>query len=535
MSLTGETAPCPGCRADGHDASGDNLKLRDDGTGYCFRCRKSYGSGETVKKESHVPLEDIAALPFGNDPSRMIPPDILEEYGVRLAVDNYGEPDRVHYPYYDDRTAVAYKIRVLPKTFYATGNKAAMQWFRPAVIPKNPTGHLIITEGEEDALALRTILAKFKRDQHIVISLPSGVDSRLNLEFLSKWKKVVLAYDVDEPGKTAAYSHADKICTVADVYIATLPAKDASQCLISGLEKETWQALADAKQHTPEGILAGADTPLDSLKEATPIGVSLPFPILEHKLKGLRKAELTMVCAGSGIGKSTIVRELGYHLVKAGKRVCHIPLEDLVKTTQQAYIALDNNVPWPRLRTEPSILTDEQWENSYKNIIEKMYFFKHHGSLKPEKLMDAIRYYAKMKDVDYVILDHLSIVVSGLDLPNERKAIDIIMTQLAELVVETGVGLICVVHLKRREGNQKSLNSGGTIELSDLRGSAALEQLSWAVLGAERDQQAEDGTQDYIRLRLLKNRTWGYTGVCDTLRYDHATGRLVVSSIGELE
>jgi twinkle protein len=140
--------------------------------------------------------------------------------------------------------------------------------------------------------------------------------------------------------------------------------------------------------------------------------------------------------------------------------------------------------------------------------------------------MEKIRYYARI-GVDYIILDHLSMIVSGLDSQNERKDIDKIMTDLASTVVETGVGLINVVHLKRQGSDSESYNTGGEVGLTDLRGSAALEQLSWNVIAMERNQQAEDGEEDYSTLRILKNRLWGSTGKAGKVRYDHATGRLL--------
>ena len=88
--------------------------------------------------------------------------------------------------------------------------------------------------------------------------------------------------------------------------------------------------------------------------------------------------------------------------------------------------------------------------------------------------------------------------------------------------------MINVVHLKRRETREagKSLNEGGSVSLTDLRGSAALEQLSWSVIALERDQQAEDGSEDYGVMRVLKNRTWGFTGKAGRVKYTHKTGRL---------
>jgi twinkle protein len=63
------------------------------------------------------------------------------------------------------------------------------------------------------------------------------------------------------------------------------------------------------------------------------------------------------------------------------------------------------------------------------------------------------------------------------------------MTKLGSFVKETGVHVIAIVHLKRSNG--KNFNEGGQISANDLRGSAAIEQLSFNILAAERNQQDE--------------------------------------------
>ena len=82
--------------------------------------------------------------------------------------------------------------------------------------------------------------------------------------------------------------------------------------------------------------------------------------------------------------------------------------------------------------------------------------------------MGRIRYMAKGLDCKWIILDHLSIVVSDQDTGDERKAIDSIMTNLRKLVQETGVGLFLVSHLKRPNGS-KAHEDGGKISLGELR------------------------------------------------------------------
>jgi len=131
----------------------------------------------------------------------------------------------------------------------------------------------------------------------------------------------------------------------------------------------------------------------------------------------------------------------------------------------------------------------ELWQKSVGD--KNVYFYDHFGSMSEDSLLNVIRTYAKAYDCKWIVLDHLSIVVSSQegDL-DERKAIDAIMTKLRKIVQETGVGLFLVSHLKRPQG--KAHEEGGQVSLSELRGSAAIAQLSDIVIGLERNQQAED-------------------------------------------
>ena len=143
-----------------------------------------------------------------------------------------------------------------------------------------------------------------------------------------------------------------------------------------------------------------------------------------------------------------------------------------------------------------------------------------------DSLLNVIRSYAKSYECRWIILDHLSIVVSDQDgIADERKAIDAIMTKLRKIVQETGVGLFLISHLKRPQG--KAHEEGGQVILSELRGSAAIAQLSDIVIGLERNQQDDDPIiRNQTTLRVIKNRFSGLTGKACRLQYDSETGRL---------
>lgn len=283
--------------------------------------------------------------------------------------------------------------------------------------------------------------------------------------------------------------------------------------------------LFNAKEYSPEEIVRGQDIAFEDLRKAKTPGYELPYPDLQHKLKGLRKGELTLLTAGSGIGKSTVAREIAFHMVKTHKlTIGNIYLETPMEDAASAFIAMDNGVAPAKYWFDPSCVGEDRARASYNTFISSgnLHFFKHFGSIATDKLINKFNYFAKVLACDFIILDHISMVVSGEESNDERKTIDILMTKLAEFCVRTGVGVIAVVHLKRVAG--KNYNVGDEVELVDLRGSGGLEQMSWNVISLERDQQGD--SKDFSKCRVLKNRTWGFTGIADTLQYSHDTGRL---------
>jgi hypothetical protein len=71
--------------------------------------------------------------------------------------------------------------------------------------------------------------------------------------------------------------------------------------------------------------------------------------------------------------------------------------------------------------------------------------------------------------------------LSGLD-GDERRMIDATMTRLRSLVERTGIALFLVSHLKRTSSDVNH-EEGARVTLGQLRGSAAISQLSDSVIG----------------------------------------------------
>jgi twinkle protein len=83
-----------------------------------------------------------------------------------------------------------------------------------------------------------------------------------------------------------------------------------------------------------------------------------------------------------------------------------------------------------------------------------------------------------------------------------------------------------VSHLRRVQGNEGHEN-GIEVNLSHLRGSQSIAQLSDCVIALERNQQALDEVEaNTTKLRVLKSRYTGDVGLATQVVYDRDTGRL---------
>ena len=200
-------------------------------------------------------------------------------------------------------------------------------------------------------------------------------------------------------------------------------------------------------------------------------------------------------------------------------------MEENVRTTAESMMSL-----WigKQLHLPSTEYTDEEYKKAYDDTIGsgRYFFFDHFGSNSIDNILSRIRYFVKAAKCKYIILDHISILVSSQEHTfDERKTIDECMTKLRTLVQELNICLITVSHLRRPM--QGSHEEGLSTSLSDLRGSASIGQLSDIVIGLERNGQADDEIERHTTyVRVIKNRFTGLTGLCSKMFYDFQDGRM---------
>ena len=460
---------------------------------------------------------------------RKLSKDTCTKFGITQEVDSNGQIAKHYYPYHNTKTGehTATKKRICAtKDFPWSGDRSDIGLFGQQAC-KGRGKYVTITEGELDAAACSQMFD----NRWDVCSLRDGSGSaskgiREQLEFLEQYDNIVLCFDNDGAGREAVTAVQD-LFSPGKLKVVHLPqgVSDACDALEKGLQKEFTAAWWDARVYRPDGIVAGEDT-WDAIVDSRKV-MSVPYPWqgLNELTMGIRCPELVTVTSGSGMGKSQIIREIEHHLLHSTEEnIGVIALEESIARTSMGIMSVAANRPL-HLETDTEVEALRPfWESTLGT--GRYFLYDHWGSTGVDNLLARCRYMSKALGCKYLVLDHLSIVVSAQDNGDERKAIDAVMTQLRTLVQELDIGLFLVSHLRRTSGT--SHEDGGRVSLSDLRGSQAIAQLSDMVIGLERNQQADCAIERNTTLvRVLKNRYTGETGPACYLHYNRETGRMI--------
>ena len=532
--------PCPLC------SSSDAVSMNKDGSAYCFSCQehiKEYNMEtqeiQSTKSTNEYEVKDyLKQSNYAEIVDRNIKEPTCKRYGVTVKMDSVGTITNHYYPYHDKQGAkIATKTRYTKlKEFSLQGNTKVSGLFGEHLFSKNK--YIIITEGELDCLSAYQM---FKTDRYEtpVVSIKNGITSAVkdikgSLDWLEKFDNVIINFDNDEQGRVGALKVAE-LFSPGKCKILHLPEgyKDASDCLQKNKIQIYTKAFWDAKLYAPDGII-NANILFDAItKPNLKSFVQYPFEGMNKITYGIRPSELITFTAGSGLGKTQVMREVVHHMIKSTEdNIGLLMLEETPVITSKGLMSIEAN---QRLHLPDVHVSKEEMKTYFDATVGtgRVFMFDHFGSNSIDNIVSRVRYLAKGLDCKYIIIDHVSIIVSDQSHGDERRALDEIMTRLRTLVQETGVAMIVVSHLRRPDG--KGHEEGAATSLSQLRGSASIGQLSDMVIGLERDAQNDDpDVRNTTRVRVLKNRFSGLTGPCCDLRYDADTGRLKEVEVDEI-
>lgn len=519
--------------------SNDNYAVYRDGHGHCYTpgCKAWNPAGEPIGQQASTTTHlkprikmDKSAFLEGKPlelKSRGLTVETTRRWGYLCGKKGDGTPVQIAQHFDEHGNVVVQKLRTPDKQFPIIGDADKLTLYGMHLFVPNPKQDIVLVEGEIDGM---TVDQAFSGTQPVG-SIPNGAAGAAKFvkryaEYLNGFRSVIFCFDMDDAGRKATEACVGLVAP-GKARVAVLQKKDANDMLVNDQADDLRNAIKNAKQWRPDGIINGDDIELDMLYEAPNLGYSTGYPGLDEIVRGFRKGELVLVTAGTGIGKSTIVREIGYHFnVHHGLSTGNIFLEESYKKTVQGYIAIDRNIKLGDLRQNPDMLRREDAEESMLKVIKngRTYFYNHFGSLEADNLLQKIDYLASL-GVDFIWLDHISIAISGQtsSKEGERKDIDILMTKLRSAIERHGIGVVAICHLNKTDKGA-SHEEGGKVSLDDLRGSGTLKQIPDTIIALERDQQGDNPNEAFIR--VLKNREFGDLGVCQRVEYDKETGRL---------
>lgn len=527
--------PCENC------GSSDGDAMYSDGHRHCFVCnnytpsteqsrekvngRKSYGGNKMSSEvwnfgESQGRFTDLKA--------RGIQEAICRKYGYWLAKVN-GENYQVANYFDIEGNLVGQKVRDKNKEFKAVGKVKADMLFGKQLW--NGGKKIVVTEGEIDCLTV----AQLQEGKYPVVSLPMGAQAAkktcaANYEYFDQFDEIILMFDMDEPGRKAIEECAP-VLPSGKVRVAVLPLKDANECHLNGQSKAVTDQIWNAQPWIPDGVVSAISLK-DRVREAmireeTTGMLFSGQPALNDLTLGARGGEVIMVTSGSGMGKSTFVRQQMLMWGKDGNRVGLAMLEEAVEETVQDIMGLNNNV---RLRQskdlKEKILEDGRFDQWYDELFngDMFHLYDSFAESQEDRLFAKLGYMVDGLGCNVILLDHISIVVSGMeDNSDERKTIDRLMTKLKSFAKTKGVVVVVICHLKNPEKG-KSHEEGRPVSITDLRGSGSLRQLSDTIIALERNQQGD--YPNLVQLRILKCRFTGDTGVAGHMAYNKETGWL---------
>lgn len=521
---------CPKCGSD------DNLARYEDGGAKCYGHGCDYweakgsdsGASAKPRRTSGMALPELGD--YQPLPKRGISEATCRKMKYTVGSYTFTQKDTgqrvtkaahlVHVPDQNGQPA-ACKVRMAGKEFRYVGETSEAGLVFQDVWPAGCSRKLVITEGEMDALAVSEI----QDNKYAVVSLPNGTKSAVEVcgrsrEYISSFPEVILMFDQDEPGIEAAREVSRLFNDT--VKIAELPAKDASQLLTEGRGREVVNAIFNAKNWSPSGIVRLSDL-RDEMRKPLVHGKPWCYPALTQATLGRRPTELYFIGAGAGVGKTDFCLQQITADMEAGEVSAMFLLEQPNVETGRRLVGKHGKKPY-HLPPDIGNYTEEEYEASMVELLESgdPYLYNHFGGKDWADIRANIRWLAVSQGVKHFWVDHLTALVSHAD--DERRELEAICEEMSSDCQDLDINMYVVSHLATPEG--KPHEEGGRVMMRHFKGSRAIGFWGHMMFALERNTQAEDPlVRQTTTFRCLKDRYSGRgTGQTFLLGYDAATG-----------
>lgn len=516
-----ETGPCAKC-GNGHKTP--CAAKYSSGWTRCFSCGKNYRwdpsalatdiNAVSIRKK---PLMEFIKGEYTDVAARAITQQSMEEWDVGFT-QYHGAPAYIFNYYNKDKELTGQKLKIKGGKYIQLGTCDDLY----GINKLKPGKYVVITEGEFDAVAVSQV----QDHKYTVLSIPHGAASAKkyiarNMQMLEdNFQQIILMFDMDKPGQESAQECA-RIFTPGKCKIAKLSEKDACDMLKAGKHEELIKSVFFAQEYKPEGLVTYND-----VKDVQDInyGLSYPFQTLTDITYGIRPQEFYTIGAGTGVGKTTLLKHIISHLrTEHDAKVGVIFMEENNELTKLTLAGLVYGKPIhvPGVAYNKDKVAEIHQQLGKDN---SLVFFDHNATRDYNSVRDYIKYMVHGYGCKYIFLDHITALVAMEEGGDDRKKLDNIMSDLSNKIREWDFTLFMVSHLTTADGTPHE--EGGRVMLKHLRGSRAIGQYSNFVFGMERNQQDPE-TGQITTIRCLKDRYTGQaTGKTFDVKFNVDTGRL---------
>ena len=411
----------------------------------------------------------------------------------------------------------------LPKWEYITtskGKEIKCQWYGNVADTelfgmdraKRMTGKKIaIVEGEKDLAAFATMIHRIP-----AVSVKDGAsgaakDCKKFFQFLNEYDEILVIGDNDEPGKQMNK-------TVAELFprkhrvVHLDKFKDVQEYLANGAEDAFKDCFFNAKRQVPQMVKPISELMPLLFEPDPPCYCEYPWPSFNDKLGGIHLGEVVGVLAHEKIGKTSIMRNIAYHIWKTtGDPVGIIFLEDVKKDLVKGMVSLHLGV---NLNKKGVTVPEDMLHQAAKDLTEddRIYFKAEGGPGEIGDLMDVIDWMIAV-GCKVIFFDNVStLIVGDTASDSERQGIDNLIVECRDRATASEVCIFVVQHLNRQ---------------GFPRGSHALPIFASTTLELVRDGDAEDDVaKNTTEVICRGNRKYGFRGEVALLNYEHDTSFL---------
>lgn len=482
---------------------------------------------------------------------------IAKLYDVRVGHDNAGKINRHYYPVHVQETleVIGAKARTLPKEFMSGhlgrrfgsdialfGMHTTKQVMESGVFRKGKMGKLLVVGGECDAMAAQQMLVKSINKLDKLQGLKSLDGLKLvhvwsptrgetcleeivaNRKYLDQFEEIVWAFDNDDVGNKLNLAASRLFRQKSKFFIYPSGCKDANQCLKEGRDADFVDAWWNPTEARIKGKLKSASFFADAAKQVAVMGLSYFCPALNPITFGVRLRYLSVWGAGTGVGKTELTTSHIVSLIRQGKPVVAIYLEnspdEVLKMVASRMANKDfMSPPWDP--TNPDDEYSESRDYDYELlsltidelVATGLLFIPNLEGSKDVSVIMEVMEDALALGYQYFVVDNLTAFEHHVDgkVQVGTSAIDETMKRIGTFKDERDVNIMLLTHLSRPEKGRTPHELGGEVFITDFRGAGSISFWANGAWGIERNTQAESIADKCTTLvRNLKSRGVGH-------------------------